>query len=116
MMQIKLTRDEARTVRERWLNYIIQVADMKVRDTKNNIDENLNARVIKSVVEDLKKKYDKKLLNNGNRMYFKFNDAEGIVLYKFLMQIPVPADQYWFFLLRNKITDSLHKQISEPYL
>jgi predicted ATP-dependent endonuclease of OLD family len=114
MMQIKLTRDQARAVRENFLNYLVQLADMKVRDSEKNIDENLNCRVIRSLTNDIKKKYDKKLLTASNTLRFNFTDAEGITLYKLLMFHPMPANQYWYLNLRDMICESLHRQICEP--
>lgn len=114
MMQIKLTRDQARAVQRNFLNYLGQVAEMKVLDSAKNIDENLNCRVIRSLMRDIAKKYEKKLLTAANTLRFNFTDAEGITLYKMLMAVPVPADQFWYCNLRTHICDTLHRQISEP--
>jgi len=70
--------------------------------------------MIASIFELVKKKVNQKLFTHSENFRIKFNDAEGIVLYKLLTALPLPDQQFYLIQLRQNTINHFHKLISEP--
>ncbi len=112
-MQIKLTRDQTRGVQLHFFPYLVAVCEMKVEHNAGNEDL-LNNKMLICLLHEIKRIFERKLLSLPNKFTFKFSDDQGIVFYKLLMNIPLPADRFWLVNLRDHICDTLHKQMCEP--
>lgn len=113
MIILKLYRDQARQVQLHFFPYLELLCEKNIRDALNQ-DEELNARMIYSVLNETRILFEKKLFGISNKLSFKFTDAQSIVLYKLLLVVPIHADNIWLHNLRQFITDHLHLQLSDP--
>lgn len=112
-MQIKLTRDQARSVQHHFFPYLVAVCEMKVEHPAGSEDL-LNNKMIVCILQEIRVLFEKKLLTRSNKFLFRFSDAQGIIFYKLLMNLPIIADQFWLINLRLHICDVLHLQMCEP--
>ena len=107
-MKLKIDRGQARSVQQRFFPYLVQLCDMRIRDTKNEQDL-LIAKLVRSVLTDVQIKFDRKLIGFAERFTFKFTDSESIVLYKLLMLLPLDAKDVWLTQLRQYIIECLYR-------
>lgn len=108
---IKLERDQARTVQQKFFPYCEQFCISK-RNIAVTEDERLMYMILASVFNQVQKQFNKKLAGDGLRFRLKFSNAEGITLYKLLIAFPIKSDQVYMINLRQRITDSIHKQLA----
>lgn len=112
-MQIKLTRDQCRSVQNHFFPYLVQVCAMKV-DHPADSEELLTNKIIVCILQEIRIIFERKLLTKSNNFLFRFSDAQGIIFYKLLMNLPLQADRFWLINLRSFICDRLHLQMCEP--
>lgn len=113
-MKLKLTRDEARTIQQNIFPYLLQVCDMKVQTTPFNQDENLLAKVFRSITRDIKLKLDKKLVGTSNSCSIALNDSETIIFLRSLQATPIEPHNVWMLQLVSKIINELYQEICKP--
>lgn len=114
MIKLQLERDQARTVEQNFLPYMVLVSWIKIREAKNMTEEYFSARVIYSAVSELERMFKLKLLSKTQSFTFNLTDGQGVVLYKLLMATPISDDKDWLLMIRQHICNILHKQLIEP--
>jgi hypothetical protein len=112
-MTLKLERDQARAVRDNFFPYLEMLCDTKYQELKHERDTfgSLNVLLVRSLLLEVVKMFDRKLLTDSNRFTFKFNQAQGITIDILLLQVPLNPKDVWLCNLRQLITDTLHQQI-----
>lgn len=113
MILLKLTRDQARSVQVNFFPYLSLLCEKNIADTTNP-DETLNARMIYSILNEIRKDFEKKLFNTAKKIKFKLSDAQAVVMYKLMMSLPLQPDQIWLVNLRQHIVNILHIELCEP--
>ena len=113
-MKLKLTRDEARTIQQHFLPYMMQVCDMQVRQTAANEGENMIFRIIRCIAVDIQRKFDLKLIGFAQKFQFDLKEREAIVIYRMFLSQPIDKKNVWMTTLRDRIVTILHGQLSEP--
>ena len=124
MILLKLYRDQAREVRDHFFPYLLLVCETRIEDGKEReslmitqetrweaITEKLIGRMMYSLVDSLKVRFDKKLLTDQNRLTIKMPDSEAICFYQLLMNMPLSPDWWFMINLRREITDYLSGQL-----
>lgn len=114
IIRLTLTRGQARSASDYFFPYLEELCALKIRDSASNIDENLSARIVNELLEDCMRKFAIRLLGPAQKYNFKFTLAEGIALYKLMMQLPLDTNQVWLCNIRQLITDTLHSQLVNP--
>lgn len=113
MIMLKLSRDQARNVQLHFFPYLDLLCEKNIRDAVT-LDDQLNVRMISSILNEARRLFEKKLFGVSNRLKFLFTDAQSIVLYKLLLNLPLHPDQIWLCNLRQLIMDTLHVQLCDP--
>lgn len=124
MIALKIFRDKAREVQLHFFPYLIMVCETRIEEgaereklmitpeTKwDAITEKLIGRMMYSLIDSLKKKFDKKLLTDQNTFTIKMMDAEAICFYQLLMNMPIDINWVYAVNLRHEITDYLSGQL-----
>lgn len=111
MILLKLKRDQARAIEEHLFPLMIRIAEMKVNTAGKFSDEYLNYKIVLTLLTEVKKIFTRKLDGAAHKFNFKFNDAQGITLFKFLMNHRISEEHSWLINLRQHICDVLYKQI-----
>jgi hypothetical protein len=112
MVPIKLERDEARAIQQYFFPYLVEVCRLKKRDAADQ-DETLTQIIIIDTFDQVCKLFEKKLSNISNVLHFKFTDAQAIVLYKLLMNMPIENQNVWLVNLRQLICNIFYNEILE---
>jgi hypothetical protein len=111
-MKLKISKQGAESVSTYFMPTIMMMANMRVKESEHAQIELLSAKLLRAILEDVDIIFKKKLLTQAKDYKIKMNDACGIVLLKFLLEFPVPENQFWLHNLRQNVTDQLHKQIN----
>lgn len=114
MISLKFHRDQARCIEENFLPLMLKFAELKLRETQNSTDDFLNAKILLTLINEVNIIFKRKLLTQAIKFHFKFNDAQAITFYKFLMNHPVPPSQFYLNNLRQHVIDVLHPQFYKP--
>lgn len=114
-MQIKTTRHYLDCICSILLPYLplLQQSLLKNVAAHQKISaEYLEARVISCVLKELERTLKKKQLNTtGINVTLKLTDATGVVLYKTLLDMPVPEQELYLHLVRQAWLEQLNQQI-----
>jgi hypothetical protein len=113
MIILKLKRDDARFIEEKWLPFMIAVAKTKLRDTEIIETDYLNWKLMHAQLQELHMMFKKKLLSSPVKLKLKFSDANGITLYKFLMAQPISEEELYYVNMRQQLCNVLHQQFYE---
>jgi hypothetical protein len=114
MMKLTLERDQARSMEQYFLPLMLQLAKQRIKESAENVDEQLNCRVIYALIIDVKFLFTKKLMTRANSFTFNFTDAEGITFYKMLLNHPIEEKQFYLDHLRNWCILIMNKQLLKP--
>ncbi len=95
--------------------YIDLLTDSKIKSlahVNKNHDDYLFGILIICLLHEVKIIFKKRLLNsNAKYLKIKMSMAHGIAFYKTLLNLPVPADNFYFNHIRNLWIESLDQQI-----
>jgi hypothetical protein len=91
-------------------NYFFEYINAYKQTRLNNLvhhhlsaDDYMSAIVINCILDEIEWMFDKKLFNTKSQnLKFEFSDAQGIVLYKTLLALPLPKDQVYFNQIRQE--------------
>lgn len=111
LIKVTLNRDQARAVQRTFCPFLERYCESKILNAVSE-DEQLIYKIIRCLFLDIYKKICKKLLTDQYMLGFKFSEAEAIALYKLLIAFPIKADDVWLINLRQRITDSIHNQLT----
>ena len=119
MVAMKISRDEAREVQRFFFPYLQQRCLLKMRealmkrqaDMEEATKELLVHRMMLSLVKDVNKKFDRKLLTIANTFTIKHTDAEAIAMYQLLMIMPISSRQPFNVMLRQKMCNFYFDQL-----
>lgn len=119
MILLRITRDESREMQRFFFPYLQERCLMKMREAimRRQVDlqeankELLVHRMMHSLVADVKKKFDRKLLTIANAFTIKHSDAEAIGMYQLLMIMPISSRQPFQLMLRQRLCDFFYDQL-----
>lgn len=95
--------------------HMLQFAQARQRMYSPGTDEEMNVRIIAEVLKALHKKMQIKLIcSNNDYCFFRLTEAEGITLYKFLMDYPIQQGKDFELQQRDALVHLLHKYFSDP--
>jgi len=97
-MKIKLTRDDARLIQVQFFPYLELLIETKIRDSRADIDLQLNCKVIRCNFLEVVKIFTRKL-------------AGDITCYKLLIALPLKTEAVYLLQLRQRILNELHLQM-----
>lgn len=120
MILLHTTRQYVKTVKDYFFPYINSYKDTRLNNVlhfSHISEEYLSAIVINSILTEIEQLFIKKLVNTtGAKIKFAFSDAQGIVLYKALLALPIPVDQYYLQKIRNEWVQLLDQQLLQNNL
>lgn len=93
---------------------MLQLNEARTKLYDNGDAEYWNSKIVGYVLQQVEKKFAKKL--NTKSYFFKINlePAEAVTLYRFFFNYPVNETFRWGVIQRQFIIDQLYKQMSEP--
>lgn len=93
---------------------MLQLNEARIRLYDNTDAEYWNSKIVGYVLQQVEKKFAKKL--NTKRYFFKITlePAEAVTLYRFFFNYPVNESFRWGIIQRQFIINQLHAQMSEP--
>jgi hypothetical protein len=66
-------------------------------------EEFMSAVVINCIIKEIEDLFDRKLVTTkSDKIKFEFTDAQGVVLYKTLIHLPLPREQVYFNQIRQE--------------
>ncbi|MBC7509366.1 MAG: hypothetical protein H7320_11570 [Ferruginibacter sp.] len=71
----------------------------------------LNTRVMISIVEELEYFFQKKQFTKAKKFKLEFTEAEGIYLFKIIMDLPINRENIYTDRVRNQWLEQLNQQI-----
>src|SRR5687767_10100201 len=102
MITLKSSRTYVQVVKENFFPYINLYKKTRINNVAHhNIisEEYLSAVVINCLLSEIEQLLSKKLINtSGKNIKFDFTDAQGVLLYRTLIALPLPADNVYFQL------------------
>jgi hypothetical protein len=106
MITLRTYRQYVETATVYFFQYIELYKQTRLNNlVQNNLqaDDYLSAVVINCILEEIEWLFDKKLVTTkAEKIKFEFTDAQGIVLYKTLINLPLPKDQVYFNQIRQE--------------
>jgi hypothetical protein len=79
--------------------------------------EYLTAIAINCLLSEIEHCFDKKLINTtGPKIKLQFTDAQGVTLYQTLLNLPIPAEQYYLQSIRNTWIQDIDRQLLQQNL
>lgn len=124
MIALKIVRDKAREVQRHFFPYLVMVCEMRIEEGQKReslmvtpetkweaIAQKLSGRLMWSLIDSTKRRFDRKLLTDQNKFTIKMTDAEGICFYQLLMNMPIDPTWVYAINLRREITDYLSGQL-----
>lgn len=106
MIVLRTSRQYTETVRDYFFPYINQFKETRIHNVRNqsvSSEEYLSAVVINCLLTEIEKLIIKKLVNTkSHKIKFEFSDAQAVVLYKTLLRLPLPADQFYMNMVRSQ--------------
>lgn len=113
-MTIKTERQHFDCLNPILLNYL----PMLQKTLMNNVShctkissEYLNTRVMVSIVEELEYYFQRKQFTKAQKFKLDFTEAEGIYLFKIIMDLPISAENIYTDRIRNLWLEQLNQQI-----
>lgn len=93
---------------------MMELNDARTKLYDNTDAEYWNSKIVGYVLQQVEKKFAKKL--NTKSYFFKITlePAEAVTLYRFFFNYPVNETFRWGVIQRQFIIDQLYKQMSEP--
>lgn len=93
---------------------MLQLNEARIKLYDNTDAEYWNSKIVGYVLQQVEKKFAKKL--NTKSYFFKITlePAEAVTLYRFFFNYPVNESFRWGVIQRQFIIDQLYKQMSEP--
>lgn len=114
MISIKLTRDEARLFQQTFFPFMIASAKTKALQAASGDLDQLSARILLSLLEEVELVFKRKLLTRSNKFSFSFTDACAIAFYVFLMKQPIADYHVYVLQLRQRVCNNIYKQLLQP--
>lgn len=114
MIQIKLTRDEARAMQQYFFFYLEEVCQMKERHS-SSLEDRMNEHIITDTFHQVKILFEKKLFNTGNNLRFKLTDTQAIILYKLLMNFPLDQNNIWLLQTRQLFCNIIYTSLLQIF-
>lgn len=115
MIQLRTIRQQVETVKDHFFPYINQFKQTRLNNVLNQnmaSEGYLSAVVINCLLTEIETLFQKKLVNcKGHKIKFEFTDAQGVVLYKTLLHLPLPAGQVYMNMIRSEWLQLLYKQL-----
>jgi hypothetical protein len=75
-------------------------------------EEYLSAVVINCLLTEIETLFIKKLVTtSSHKIKFQFTDAQGVVLYRTLLHLPLPAGQIYHDMIRNEWIQLLDQEL-----
>lgn len=113
MIKLNLERDQARSIQQNFFPFLVQYCDLKIRDSQDDQDRMIS-KLTRSILQDITKAFEKKLNGISNKISFKLQDSQAVILYRLFMMLPIQADQFYLVNIRMHITDYLHRELIAP--
>jgi hypothetical protein len=110
-MVIKISRHYLEDLSNYFLPIMLKMTEARARVNEGTELEDLY-KISYSVLNDIDLMFDRKNLTLQKKFTIRLKDAEGIILYKMLLNFPIAGDDVWRVLLRNQIVEQLDKQIA----
>lgn len=115
MITLRTTRQEVETAISHFYPYINLYKESRVNNlttTSLANEEYLSTLVINCLLTEIEWLFKRKLINTkGPKMKFEFSDAQGVVLYKTLIALPLPGEQMYLQLVRSRWLQALDQEI-----
>lgn len=117
MILLHTYRQDLETVRNYFFPYIKlwkQTNLNNIRDTNVQGGEFLSVVAINCLIDEIILLIEKKLINTVSQSQkIKLSDAQGVIFYRILIALPLPAEQFYFNVLRNDYILQLDQQLIE---
>ncbi|MGN6478312.1 MAG: hypothetical protein ACTHKV_13890 [Flavipsychrobacter sp.] len=106
MITLRTIRQQVEVVKDYFYPYINRFKQTRLNNVINQnmaSEEYLSAVVINCLLTEIETLLTKKLINNkGFKIKFEFTDAQAVVLYKTLLNLPLPAGQVYMNMVRSE--------------
>jgi hypothetical protein len=115
MITLRTYRQHVETASTYFFPYINEAKRTRLNNLQNQhitSEEYFSAVVINTLLDDVEFIFDKKLITTkSQKLKFELSDAEGIVLYKTLLNLPLPREQIYFNQVRMEWLASLDQEL-----
>jgi hypothetical protein len=115
MITLHSSRQSVETAKTCFFPYINAYKQTRLNNlvgTTITSEEYLSALVLNCLLTEVEKLIERKLImTSGQKMKFEFSDAQGVVLYKSLLALPLSADNIYLDRVRNEWIERLDQQI-----
>lgn len=107
----RTTRDQARMLEQNFMPLMMRMADSRMRNHAAHQSKFMTGTMLYSLLEEVERKFKKKLLAEANKFSFKLKRHEAIAFYYFLMKIPIDTALVYAYTFRQHLCDVLHQQL-----
>jgi hypothetical protein len=115
IINLTLTRDQARKVQEDFFPYLEELTELKIREAGKDESRIFNCRAISTLLFEVTEIFEHILSNRpGNDMEIPITYSEALALHDLLKELPIAASNYWHVNLRDSIIAQCHSKLSEP--
>lgn len=115
MITFKTNRDKVRTVYAEFFKYINLYKQSKLNDLAHfhiMSEEYLTAITINCLLSEIEELLHKKLVNTTSvNIKVALTNAQGVLLYRMFLALPLPQDNYYYQLIRNEWIQQLDAEI-----
>lgn len=115
MITLRTYRQYVETATVYFFQYIVLYKQTRLNNlVKRDMeaDDYLSAVVVNCIIDEIEWLFDKKLVTTkSEKIKFEFSDAQGVVLYKTLLAMPLPEDQVYFHQIRQEWIELLHQEL-----
>lgn len=115
MILLRTCRQQVETARDYFFPYINHFKQTRINNVVSQnmaSEEYLSAVVINCLLSEIEQLFLKKLVNTkGQKIKFEFSDAQGVVLYKTLLHLPLPAGQVYMNMIRSEWLQVLDQEL-----
>lgn len=106
------------------VTYFFEYIELYKQTRLNNLvqknleaDDYLSAVIINEILDEIEWLFDKKLVTTkSHKLKFEFTNAQGIVLYKTLLALPLPKEQIYFHKIRQEWIELLHQELMQLHI
>ncbi len=116
MISLKLNRFELQLVQAHFFPFIKLAKTTRIKNVAHcslQSREHLTVLAVNCITDEIMLAINKKLINTGgNKIKLKFSDAQAVIFMELLNSMPLTADNFYLWNLRNAIVDLLDREIT----
>ncbi|MFL5786728.1 MAG: hypothetical protein ACJ748_01635 [Flavisolibacter sp.] len=120
MIELRTTRHYTEAVRNHFFPYINLFKQTRLNNLAYKSlasEEYLSAIVINCLLKEIEDLLIRKLVTTkGYKLTFKFTPAQGVVLYKTLLALPIPSNQEYLNVIRSEWLQLIDQELIKQNL